>query len=140
MDDLREEPTKVAKDIIDQGSKGLKFANEAENRIVNILNAYRECEQLSLQQKQEIDALKAKIGAKAEIIVEGEVCWKALDREKKAPYCSRCWIKNKELMPMRDDRNGIHTCIECNNSWDDGTYREPKDQTGRSPWGDRKWK
>ena len=139
MDDLGDDPIKVAKDIIDQGTKGLKFAKEAENRIVNILNAYRVYQQLDLQQKQEIEELKAKIRAEAEIIVEGGVCWKVLNGEKKVPYCCRCWSTNKVLMPMRDNRNGIHTCIECNNSWDDGTYRESEDEGGGSVWGDRKW-
>jgi len=73
MDDLCEDPIKVAKDIIDQGSNGIKFASEAENRIVNILNAYHASQQDCLKAKKEITELKAKINAEAEIIIEREV-------------------------------------------------------------------
>ena len=130
MNDLHEDPKKVAADIIAQGTKGLKFASEAEKRVLDILNAYHNSQDNYSKLEHEMEELETKTKAEAEIIEEGEVCWKIVGSSKKGPYCSRCWIKDKVLMPMRECGSGIHACIECTNSWDDGTYQKPKDESG----------
>lgn len=130
MNDLQEDPIKVAEDIIAQGTKDLKFPSEAKNRIVNTLEAYHSSQKNYLKAKQEIEELKAKNKDEPNVVIESEVCWNLVNDEKKGPYCSRCWINKNILMPMKDHGSGIHTCIECSNSWNDGTYQGGEDDKG----------
>jgi hypothetical protein len=115
MDDLREDPEKVAADIITQGTQGLKFASEAENRIVNILNAYRASQQSYLKAKEEVEQLKAHSENGKEFIIKDGVYY---DQDGDGPFCTGCYdTKKRPIRLVRQPRVfetfGKYKCPSC---------------------------
>lgn len=52
MDDLNDDPQKVAEDIIKQATEGLGFRQAATDRIIHILNCYQQLQQEIAEPKE----------------------------------------------------------------------------------------
>ncbi len=91
MDDLNDDPHKVAEDIIREALQGDKSEKEATERLVHILTSYH-------QLQNDIAESKEQKATENDIVVDGFLAWKTKDNhQKEGPYCARCYIKDKEI-------------------------------------------
>ena len=118
MDDLNDNPQKVAEDIIKQATS-LGFKQEATVRIVRILET---CHQLqneptkfNEQQETELD-----------ISIDGSFVWKTIQDQKHGPYCAACYTKTqgKDFIRLINVINHSGTCAKCGMCCYDSEYDE----------------
>ena len=118
MDDLNENPEKVAEDIIKQAKSG--FVSEATQRIIRMLTAYH-------QLREELTEFKKLQETESSISYDGNSAWKTVKGQKDGPFCTGCHIREKELFRLIDQKNGLWRCAKCNQCWKGPTYQEPND-------------
>jgi len=116
------------KDIVDLIKKGATL--EAQEKIMELREAALAVQEENLQLQTRIKELEEKLTLRSKIKWEKPFYWTESQGQKDGPYCQRCYDKEELLMRLKDHRNGIWTCPECNASYDDGSYREP---VGRGP-------
>lgn len=125
MDDLNDDPQKVAEDIIKQATQGFGFQQAATNRIIHILNCYQQLQQKIAEHKEqkesETDMRNIRVeGTLAWIIEEGD--------EKRGPFCARCYINDNELKLMLEIQKGLlWECPKCNRRFNVAAYQEQDD-------------
>ena len=127
MDDLNDDPQKVAGDIIDQATKHFKFRQAAVDRIVMILESYHQLQKEIAEPKQQKETDMRDIrfeGALAWIIEEGD--------EKRGPFCARCYINDKELKLMLELHKGLWECPRCNRRFNVAAYHMHDDEGNNS--------
>lgn len=116
MDDLYDEPQKVAQDIIDQATKDFKFRQSAIDRILQILESLHQTRQkiAELQEQKE----------QPNIIFDGFFAWKLVDDQQQGPYCAACYTKTqgKELIRLINVKEHSGYCAKCNNVIFDSKY------------------
>ena len=127
MDDLNENPEKVAEDIIKQAT-GLGFQMEATVRIVQILENYHQL------QKELAKFIKPQ-ETESSISYDGGFAWKTTKGQKDGPYCATCHSIDKGLIRLIDKKKGMWRCGKCNGAYFDSTFQEP-DDSGYEPWVD----
>jgi len=136
MDDLNDDPQKVAEDIIKQATKGLGFRQTATDRIIHILNCYQ-------QLQQEIAESKEKKETDFDISYEGALAWRIKENQKLGPYCARCYNKDKELLLMVELQNGLWECPKCNRRFNVSSYHmhdDDGDDSGGYTWSESRRK
>lgn len=117
MDELTEEPEKVAEDIIKQAKSG--FVSEATQRIIRMLTAYH-------QLREELAELKKQKQTEAEVICDGTFAWRMEGNRRLAgPFCAYCYNKNGELKKLIDLKKGQWQCPECERYHHDNSYKRP---------------
>lgn len=119
MDDLTENPEKVAEDIIKQAT-GLGFQMEATVRIVQILKNYH-------QLQKELAKFINPQETESSLSYDGNAVWKTVKGQKDGPYCARCHIRDKELFRLLEQKNDLWRCAKCNHCWRGPTYQDPSD-------------
>jgi len=119
MNDLNDEPQKVAEDIIDQATKGFKFRQTAIERIIYIIKSYH-------QLQQEIAEPKEQQKAESDISIDGSFAWKIIQDQKHGPYCAACYTKTqgKELIQLIEVKNHSGRCAKCGTFCVDSIYDE----------------
>jgi len=130
MDDLNDDPQKIAEDIIKQATEGLGFRQAATDRIIHILNCYQ-------QLQQEIAEPKGQKETDVDISYEGALAWKIEEGQKVGPYCARCFNKDKELLLMVEVLKGLWECPGCNRRFNVAAYHDQDDDSDNS--GGSKW-
>lgn len=135
MDDLNDDPHKVAEDIIREALQGDKSEKEATERLVNILNCYQQLQQEIAepkgQKESETDMRDIRIeGALAWIFEEGD--------EKRGPFCARCYINDKEFKLMLEIQKGLlWECPRCGKRFNLSAYDmrdDDGDDSGSHTW------
>lgn len=124
MDDLNEDPQKVAEDIIKQAKSG--FVSEATQRIIRMLTAYH-------QLREELAELKKQKQTDADVICDGAFAWRMEGNLKAGPFCAYCYKKNhifKELIDCKE--KGKWECPECERFHYDDSFKMPT-HARRSP-------
>lgn len=66
------------------------------------------------------------------VVWEKPFYWNISKGQKDGPYCQRCYDKDELLMHLKDHRNGMWSCPECDTTYDDGSWVEPKGRVQRS--------
>jgi hypothetical protein len=108
MDDLNEEPQKVAEDIIEHATKGLGFKQGAICRIFDILTAYH-------QIQEELAGLKKQVDSDCtDVEVVGEFAFKKNKENQIADRCcAYCYRREKVLIQLVDMGNMSWKCVKC---------------------------
>ncbi len=108
MNDLNDDPQKIAEDIIDQATKDFKFRQSAIDRIILILESYH-------QLKQEIAVPKVQQKTESDISIDGSFAWEIIQNQKHGPYCAACYTKTqgKELIRLIELKNHSGRCAMC---------------------------
>jgi hypothetical protein len=123
MDDLNENPEKVAEDIIKQAT-GLGFQTEAAVRIVQILENNHQL------QKELAKFIKPQ-ETESSISYNGDFAWRTDEKgQKHGPYCATCHSIGKGLFRLIDQKKGAWRCDKCNMAYFDDTFQEPDDEGG----------
>jgi len=119
MDDLNDDPQKVAEDIIDQATKDFKFRQSAIDRIILILESYH-------QLKQENAVPKVQQKTESDIVIDGSFAWKVIQGQKQGPYCAACYTKTqgKDFIRLINVINHSGTCAKCGMFCYDSEYDE----------------
>ena len=120
MDDLNDNPQKIAEDIIIQATKPFPFQKEAIERIICILIAYH-------QLREEIAEPKKEKQIEKDITYDRDVVWNTIGGQKKGPYCARCYIKDKELYQLITRGKEEWLCAKCDNICYSESYQMPDD-------------
>lgn len=93
MDDLRDDPEKVAEDIAKQAGP-LGFREDAKKRIIQILIAYHD--------------LKSKLDLTSSVKFDG-ICYILGNRK----LCPRCWKKESQDVDVTEKEEGSYKCQVC---------------------------
>lgn len=118
MDDINDEPEKIAEDIIKQAKSG--FGPEATQRIIRILNAYH-------KQREELAELKKQKQTEVDVICDGPFAWRMEGNQRVGrPCCAYCYNKNKNLMELIDCKvKGQWQCPGCERYHYDDSFKMP---------------
>ncbi len=118
MDDLNDNPQKVAEDIIKQATS-LVFKQEATVRIVRILET---CHQL----QNELTKFNEQQETELDISIDGSFVWKTIQDQKHGPYCASCYTKTqgKDFIRLINVINHSGTCAKCGMFCYDSEYDE----------------
>jgi len=118
MDDLNDNPQKVAEDIIKQAT-GLGFKNEATVRIVRILETYH-------QLQNDLAMFKEQKETESDVSIDGSFSWKTIQGQKHGPYCAACYTKTqgKELIRLIEVKNHSGRCAKRGTFCVDSIYDE----------------
>ena len=111
MDDLNNDPQKVAEDIIKQATEELGFRQTATNRIFDILTAYHQLQEIAKTEEQKEN--------ETDVYYEGALAWKTVEGQKKGPFCARCHGNYNELKPMIALQKGLWECTKCSKRFND---------------------
>ena len=117
MDDLNDEPEKVANDIINKQVK-IGFAEEATQRIIRILTAYH-------QLREELAELEKQKQTEADVICDGTFAWRMEGNQRVGRCCAYCYRKKKimmELIDLKEQKEGLWQCPECDEFHHDESY------------------
>ena len=127
MDDLNEDPQKVAEDIIKQASTG--FRQAAADRIIHILNCYQKLQQEIVEPKEQKES-------QTDIRIEGALAWRIEEGDdKRGPFCARCHVNDKELPLMLEIHKGLWECPKCKCRFNLAEYRMRDDEgRGHDAW------
>lgn len=93
MDDLRDDPEKVAEDIVKQASP-LGFREDAKKRIIQILISYHD--------------LKLRLDLTSSVEYDG-ICYIIGNRK----LCPRCWKKEGRDVDVTEKEEGSYKCQVC---------------------------
>jgi len=82
-----------------------------------------EIKDVVLEKDRILEELKQKEDLTSKMRFERPFYWLVDGDSRTGPYCQQCWDSSQQVIRLKDHRNGIWSCTNCRNDYDDGTRR-----------------